>query len=1095
MSEYELMDRLDNDNSPVERILRSSGKIVLLLGPAASGKTSAALDTYRRFARKPTGAEGILLLPNAPAVNATRRKLLKESPNGIIVAPQVMTFSELAGKMLRPASGPIAAIRPFHRHILLHRIVDELLASDKLSALTPVAQTPGLVPSLDETISELKRAAIEPAQLARAIGKDARTRDLLTIYQQYQKSLQDAGTYDLEGRMWTARDTLADALSKEGLPKGLSNISAVIADGFTDFTPTQLDILDLLSNSLQLVLVTLPLGQDGRDRMWHWTNRTLETMRARFRNEMTEMWTSPRDAPLRVIWDSTFKIDADEGKMPNGLALVAAAGQEAEVSAVARRVKKLLVEGSPAGSIAVLARSMGNYRDIIDRVFAACDIPMAPTTERLADVPVIRFAFDAADLAPQFAYRDVLSVVSSSYFIPEALGPYGREEIAAAQMIIREGNVLFGRQAYRAAGQRLANRLDTCIDNGDDDEPPKVTSGFSVDLLISAIEMLESLFSLAESATDAVGFAGLIDALQIHDAACRTGDHRLIGRDLRAIEELNNILNDLPSPPPAMDKLRMSLRAATSPAATGQSLVDVLDILAARQMRYDHVFLLGLSEGQFPHGPSESSLIRQSDRDVWRSAKVELDSRSDLTAREMLLFYLAISRADKSLTITYCSSGPAGQPSQASTFLLSALDPFGGLDASKNDGLVEEIPPGNFIGPLDQIASAKDAFNAAISGLFEGKKPTQNSCLSWAVANADQKLIRAAMGLLAHRRRWKPGQFDHFDGQIDHPELLARLGQRFPDQTLFSASSLNSYGQCPWQFFAREILHLVPLREPTRHLEPIARGLLAHDVLFRTMNELRRQNDGTLRLGDCEAEDISSAVRRGMTAAAAKIDTRQPPYPALWQMQKRHMVEQIERYLLDQRNGADDSVQLHFELAFGLAEADATDCDPASQAEPIEIPTPAGKIRLRGKIDRVDQLSDPPNLLVIDYKTGTLPSRKDIEQGRSLQLPIYTEAIEQILSDACAGGAFHRIGDPTERHFSQIKPPRGDKRNFTERRREATATIGRFVGQMSQGHFPVLPSDKCPKWCPYRRICHFSPARMGRKASTIQSKHDGKDEA
>ena len=80
----------------------------------------------------------------------------------------------------------------------------------------------------------------------------------------------------------------------------------------------------------------------------------------------------------------------------------------------------------------------------------------------------------------------------------------------------------------------------------------------------------------------------------------------------------------------ATNQIREALSLTTCPPERSESLVDFLDVLDARALRYDHVFLLGVTEGQFPQKLAESSLIRHSDRLFWRSGGVELDTRTDL---------------------------------------------------------------------------------------------------------------------------------------------------------------------------------------------------------------------------------------------------------------------------------------------------------------------------------------------------------------------------------------------------------------------------------------------------------------------------------
>ncbi len=53
----------------------------------------------------------------------------------------------------------------------------------------------------------------------------------------------------------------------------------------------------------------------------------------------------------------------------------------------------------------------------------------------------------------------------------------------------------------------------------------------------------------------------------------------------------------------------------------------------------------------------------------------------------------------------------------------------------------------------------------------------------------------------------------------------------------------------------------------------------------------------------------------------------------------------------------------------------------------LEFEAPAGSFTLTAKADRIDEL-EAGGIAIIDFKTGALPPRKDIEQGFAPQLPL-----------------------------------------------------------------------------------------------------------
>ncbi len=1069
------MERPDADNVLVERILAWPRRVMVLTGPAGAGKTSVALTVARRLSDGLGRSHCLVLAPNAPAGADWRRQLLRLSPTGVRVAPEILTFSDLAGRICSAAGLGQRTLSTLRRFVLLQQIVEELHTAGRFGALDSVADTPGLIRSLDRSIAELKRAAVEPDDLARAIGKTGgKLTDLLEVYRLYQQHLRDTQTYDREGQMWEARQVLADVEDSAELP-GLAGMKAVVVDGFTDFTPTQLAILHRICRRLG-VLITLPYQDDTRRRMWHWTDRTRQRIEETFQQDVECITLPGREGRFREVWDRLFDFEASPTALPAGWKLLSAPDAAAEVAAVARRIKRLLIDDGD-GRIAVLARSLDTYRPHIERLFAASDIPLAAAPKPLTDVPILQFLLDVAALQPDWPCRAVLRVLGNSYFRPQALGAFGPREVAAAQMLIREGNVIGGREAYAQAAERLARRAASR--RLEDDEEDFTLGPLRIDppQLDAAVRLLEALFNLAETAGTPVGLQGLIDAMELSQAACHAGSTACIARDLRALEQLTTALRELPQEAAALEPLRRALDSVMCPAERSESLVDVLDVLDARTMRYDHVFLLGLSEGLFPQMFAESALISEANRQAWRQRGAMLDIRGDLTAREMLLFYLAVSRADKTLTVSFQACQNTGRFAAPSSFLLNLADTVGGGTVFQADGNFETIPPGPFIPPANQIATVPDALNAALGGLFNPQVDPCGEATAWAVTCVPETLRRSVAGLVARNRRYVRGACDSFDGRISDPHLLETLASRF-GSAVFSAHQLNTYGQCPWQFFARYVLHLEPLTEPQRHLEPVTRGQFVHNVLFLLMSRLRDHKGGPFCLGDCTEEELCEALAQAVETAGGNYTTTRVAYPMLWEIQTQQMHADLRRVLLRQRQNNPQVRHLYFELDFGTERENSQACDPASRHQTVDIQTPAGTVRLCGRIDRVDEVAagSEPALRVVDYKTGQLPNQKDIEAGRSLQLPLYTEVVEQWFHRRCVGGVFEQVLNGKDVCFPP-RTARGDDRDFAQRRTDILRRIGQCIEGMVGGRFDALPTHKCPGYCPYRRICHYSPAR------------------
>ena len=1089
----------------------AGGRAVVLLGPAGVGKSGACVEVYQRGCDQAGRACYDFIVPNSATANQVTRELLERSPSGVLVSPRVCTFASLGSRILARAGVACRSVSPFRRHLLLREIVDDLSQAGSLPALRGVADTPGLTTSLDRAIAELKRSAIEPDDLARAMQATAtrsQSRDLLAVYREYQHRLGQAELFDVEGQMWQARDCLRNSPPGPSDQPGQADSRGLIIDGFTDFTPTQLEILTLLCARGAELLITLPAPAqgDGRERLWLWTTRTLERLRASLGERLVEINVPPSEpGELEKLSRVVFDHDQPSVAAPEGLSVIAASGVDAEVAAIARRVKKLLVDAGAAGpgKIAILARSLDAYRPAIERIFAQHDIPVAPASLPLRDIPVVRFCLALAELPRgNFEFRSVLRILGSSYFCPGAMGDFSAVHVAAAGEAIRLGNVLAGRGAYAKAVERLAmQKLSAGASSAADSDQPGQAGDIGPVETGQAGAMLQKLFDLAQAATTPSGLAELIDALQLRQVAGALSDRAIAARDLRALDALAGALEQLDESTTPPGRLGEALSQISLAPARGESLVDVLDVLDGRAMRWEHVFLLGLSEGQFPLHFSETSLLNEADRQGWAGQGLELYCRSDLTAREMLLFYQGISRGRRTLTLSYLHSDAGGKASAAGGFLAGLIDMLGGEETLLDKGRLRKIPTGLFVLGDDEIATRSEAETLAMAELFGlGSKSTGRGMGRLAQENSPGALRRIARGLWISHKRWLRGESDEFDGRISDRVLLGQLARRFPGQTVFSATRLSAYGQCPWRFFAEYLLQIEPLVTPQRKLQAISQGLFCHAVLCETLTKLSQRHGLPLALGDWPEDELLQALDQACDAQA-KAGAVASTWPVLWEIQQQNMKRNLRKYLLAQRNDNPLASEcLHFELAFGQARPSQGDdqADRASVAEPVIVSLPRGdqsdaepmRIRLRGRVDRVDrvQTEHGDGLMVVDYKTGRLPSQAESNTGQNTQMPLYVAAIGQLLGEDVLGGAFHGLGSEVKTSlFAGVKLRAGqvkEAKGFPQLQARALQTIGGFVAGMAAGNFvPKYSKAGCSK-CPYRQACAISPARAEVKTKT-----------
>ena len=155
-------------------------------------------------------------------------------------------------------------------------------------------------------------------------------------------------------------------------------------------------------------------------------------------------------------------------------------------------------------------------------------------------------------------------------------------------------------------------------------------------------------------------------------------------------------------------------------------------------------------------------------------------------------------------------------------------------------------------------------------------------------------------------------------------------------------------------------------------------------------------------------------------------------------------------------------------------------------------------MKISGQIDRVDIAQDQ-TVVAYDYKLSKGARKEDIYEGRTLQIPIYLEALEQLFfpGQKIAGGGYYTLRGGAERRntgmyrkdFNDDYLALGAKNSIFSQyewqqfRGEVTARIWNFLDRMRAGRFTVEPSEgyKTCKFCDYVAVCRYEKYRIDRK--------------
>lgn len=554
-----------------------------------------------------------------------------------------------------------------------------------------------------------------------------------------------------------------------------------------------------------------------------------------------------------------------------------------------------------------------------------------------------------------------------------------------------------------------------------------------------------------------------------------------------------------------LQEVRRSLGAQSQVfGAPNRNGLRVLEATDVRGLRLRAVFIAGLVEGGFPLSASRDWIYPHEERDRLREYGLTLEDISPNTLlKEEHYFYQVACRATERLYLTRPLLLGDDSETVASYYideLRRAIAPF---------RIETEIIRRDYDGKHVDEASTPDEMKTGLvrqqeRHLHHGEKqallPQPRIRRLLTLARNDGFLSAAALRRIEIERQRAGPRFGPYDGEITDPELLKLLTHKFGPDYVHSASGLSVYGNCSYRFFAQRVLHLEPRGEAALDLQAIDAGKLLHDVLRRFFESHRREALHKL--------DRKKLQKELAAVADSVFDEHERVVPPLnkqiWKIDReirKILLDQVLLYELEIQEDAEGKqvVPAYFEVAFGGTRSAAK--DPDSKEDPLELTreTFVGeeKIKISGQIDRVDIARDD-TIVAYDYKLSTGASRGDIVSGRSLQLPIYLEALEKLIlpDQPIAGGGYYVIRGAQDRRnkglyrASQLDYLQLRAKNsiFTDEdwqriRDEVVAKVWQFLDGMRAGRFIVDPSQgkKTCRFCDFGAVCRYDRDRIERK--------------
>jgi ATP-dependent helicase/DNAse subunit B len=748
----------------------------LIVGPPNSGRTGAVLDAFRSLAAH----DPVLVVPTADDVERFEGELTRGGQ--AVLGASVGTFDHLFRLVARAVDAPAGT--PLSR-AQRRRLAREAVSRSQLTLLKASAARPGFPAALEELLSELQAALIDPATLReRAREAGPYESEIAALYEAYAALRAELGRHDSHSVAATATAALrANPDAWAARP--------VLLYGFDDLTAEQLELVRELARSAP---VTIALPWEDREvltaargallaELRDFEGATIETLDAQTR--FTRSGTLVELA--RRFGESS--LDSEPVENDGGLTLLASAGELAEAEAVGARVARLLDDGVPAGEIAIVLRDPSSSGPLYRRVLSRFGIPTAVQADLAATrtltgaglIALLEAAVGRRRAADLLAYLRTPGMAS-----PSSVDWFERRVLRGRLRTADEGIEAWTRESEN--GSRRLPGLEKLR-----------AAGSGAELLREAGKQARWL---AESAVRREGAVAEEDrALEL-----RTGAE--IEKALGELAEL-----DLPHSPADAIAAIGSLRVPMWRGPT-EGRVRVISPYRARARRVAHLFVCSLQDGDFPRRDTGGPLLSDDAR-----AALALPPRKRAEIEDRYLFSVCLSRPKERLWLSWKSADDEGSAASRSPFV---------------DETRELVAPPLLDDPEDR----EDALHREADGRGVG-----DSIFSPAAAPSEDELARAeaaagadAPGVLDAARERIAARLDAARAKLDQRRLrpgplsLEPVLERLRTMELFGPSTLEAYAECPYRWFVGH--ELQPQRIGPEE-EPLTSGQIAHKVLER----------------------------------------------------------------------------------------------------------------------------------------------------------------------------------------------------------------------------------------------------------------------
>jgi ATP-dependent helicase/nuclease subunit B len=989
----------------------------LLLGPAGSGKTFQCVAEARaELLAAPDGLPLLFLAPKQ-ATFQLERQLLADPALGGYCRLHIVSFERLTELLLtRAGQPPPPMLSEEGRLMVLRALLTRRRPALKVFHAT--ARLPGFAQQVNALLREFQQHRLSAAQLERLADRAAaagrlsdKLRDLAFLMRAFQEWLHEHRLEDAQCLLDLAAAVLAGDRAPDG-GQGRAWFGGLWLDGFAALTPQELELLAALAPRCEkatLAFCVADMPAEGRSWLspWFAVSQTCSRVCTRLSGapgvevfverlprlpRQHRFRSNPVLQHLERHWDAPVGFAVQRPtQLEEALRVIECANPEAEVILAARAILRFVrEEHARFRDVAVLTRSLGDYADLVRRVFSRYGIPFfLDRREPVAHHPLAeltRYALRAVTFGWQHddwfgALKSGLADASPSEIDRlenEALARGWRGDAWQTLLQIPDNPRL--QQFLERLRQRLAPaflEFKRNLSTAPSIREPQAQDGLSEPhptgaQLARAVRQLWRALDVERQLSKWTGLS--------QDTPPAPGASRDLPIHATVWEQMNSWVDNLelafepdaltlPEWLPVLESGLSNLTVGVIPPALDQVLVGAID--RSRNPELKLAILLGLNESVFPASPPSAVLLTEADRETLAAQGVELGpDRHRLLGCERYFGYIACTRPSQRLVLTCSERAADDRVLNRSPFIAHLQRLFPGLTVERPD------LQGTWAAS-EHVCELAPALVRLESG--DQQPPSQLHALEALMEDGQwpgvSELAESLASLGAATRVLTLS-----------PQLAERLYGPFILHT--SVSDLEQFAACPFKFFVKA--GLAAGERQRFEVDSRRSGSFLHDVLARFHQELRNEGRRWRDVEPAEARERIARIAREQARAFGEGVFQADEQTLFTAQSLTLLLQDLIETVVTWARAAYDFDPAEAELSFGRQ---------GSRLPPWELDLEEGhRLALRGVIDRVDLATIPNSdevlCAILDYKS----SAKKVDplllaHGIQMQLPAYLAAM------------------------------------------------------------------------------------------------------